>query len=276
MAEKRSSGKMTAGDRATEKLLGWAPWLAFVACALPLPAYFLFRYFTAAENVGEYMLFALTSFGVGALAGLLAALFAVLYRRSWEKGLRERLAADGVTADELKWFASELTADERRALGQMGEQNPLLAEAYRETLAARLTAARVLAGARRDSADVERRLADASRLQSAGRAALEEDLHKDRARLERIRREADEHQREITTRLKTIEALAARRASEAETEVALLRLGAVRVQTPLALEGAREESDAREEVDRELRDKLAQHQRDLAAIEQSLQDKGRE
>lgn len=267
---------MSAGDRATARLLSWAPWLAFLVSALPLPAYFLLRYFTAAENVGEYMLFALTSFGVGALVGLLAALFVVLYRRGWEKGLRERLAADGITADELKWFMSELSADERRALGQMDAQSALLAEAYRETLAARLTAARVLAGARRDAADVERRLGEASRLQSAGRATLEEDLRKDGARLERIRREAEEHRREIDARLQTIEALAARRASEAETEVALLRLGAVRAETPLALEGAREESEAREEVDRELRDKLAQHQRDLASIERGLEEKGRE
>lgn len=267
---------MSAGDRAKAKLLDWLPWLAFALCALPLPAYFLLQYFTAAENVGEYMLMALTTFGVGAIVGLVAALFVVIYRRGWEKGLRERLAADGVTADELSWFASELTAAQRRALEQMDGQNPLLAEAYRETLAARVTAVRVLAGARRDAAEVERRLAEASRLQSAGRASLEEDLRKDRARLERILGETNEHEQEIDTRLQAIEALAIRRASEAETEVALLRLGAVRTQAPLALEGAREESDAREEVDRELRDRLAQHQRDLASIERSLEEKGRE
>jgi hypothetical protein len=275
MAQNRSSGKMSAGDRMAARLFRWLPWLALAVCALPLPAYFLSQYFTATENVGEYMLFALTSLGAGTLGGLIAALFVVLYRRGWEKRLREKLAADGVTAEELQWFASELTGTQRRALKQMDEQSPLLAGAYRETLAARLTAARVLAGARRDASEVERRLADASRLQSSGRAALEEDLRKDRARLERILRETGEHQEEIETRLQAIEALATRRASEAETEIALLRLGAVRAQAPLALEDARAESDARDEIDQELREKLARHQRDLASIERGL-DESRE
>jgi hypothetical protein len=266
------TGKMSAGERLTAKLLRWLPWLAFAVCALPLPAYFLYQYFTAAENVGEQMLFALTSLGVGSLVGLLAALFVVLYRGRWEKRLRERLASDGVTADELSWFASELTPAQRRALKEMEAQNPLLADAYRETLAARVTAVRVLAAARRDSEAVGRRFAEASRLQSAGRAALEEDLRKDRSRLERILRETNEHHAEIETRLHTIEALASRRASEAETEVALLRLGAVRAHTPLTLESARAESEAREEVEQELRDKLAQHQRDLASIEKGLRE----
>nr|MDQ3805278.1 hypothetical protein [Acidobacteriota bacterium] len=101
---------------------------------------------------------------------------------------------------------------------------------------------------------------------------LEQDLQKDRARLERILRETNEHHAEIETRLQTIEALAERRASEAETEVALLRLGAVRAHTPLSLESARAESEAREEVDQELRDKLARHQRDLASIEEGLRE----
>lgn len=263
---------MSAGDRLAARFLRWLPWLAYAVCALPLPAYFLYQYFTAAENVGEQMLFALTSLGVGSLVGLLAALFVVLYRRGWEGRLRERLAADGVTADELSWFASELTPAQRRALKEMEAQNPLLADAYRETLAARVTAVRVLAAARRDSEAVGRRLAEAARLQSAARAALEEDLRKDRARLERILRETTEHHAEIETRLQSIEALAGRRASEAETEVALLRLGSARSHTPLGLADARAESEAREEVEEELRQKLARHQRDLAAIEEGLRE----
>lgn len=263
---------MSAGDRLTAALLRWLPWLVFAACALPLPAYFLYQYFTAAENVGEQMLLALTTLGVGALVGLLAALFVVFYRGRWEKGLRERLASDGVTAAELRWFANELTPAQRGALKEMEARNPLLAEAYRETLAARVTAARVLSAARRDSAAVERRLAEASRLQAPGRAALEEDLRKDRARLERIRAETDGHRAELETRLQTIEALAERRASEAETEVALGRLGAARGHTPLALETGRAEAEAREEVELELREKLARHQRDLNAIEESLRE----
>ncbi|HYY98289.1 MAG TPA: hypothetical protein VE642_06845, partial [Pyrinomonadaceae bacterium] len=107
---------MTAGERAKARLLAWSPLLAFLLLALPLPAYFLFRYLTATENVGEYMLFALTSLGVFSLFGLVAAFAVVFYRRLWERRLRERLAADGVTAVELRWFESELTPEQRRAL----------------------------------------------------------------------------------------------------------------------------------------------------------------
>jgi chlorite dismutase len=82
---------------------------------------------------------------------------------------------------------------------------------------------------------------------------LEEDLHKDRLRLERVRREADEHAREMDARLQMIEAIASRDASQAETELALKRLGAVRQNRPLTLDTIRDEQQALEEVEQELR-----------------------
>jgi hypothetical protein len=250
--EKRSGG-ITSGERLTAWLLRWSPLLAFFVLALPLPAFFLFRSFTAAENPGEYMVLALSSLGLFSIFGLIAAFLVVLYRRFWERRLRERVASDGVTADELSLFTSELKAEHRRTLREMEAQNPLLADAYRETLAARLTATRVLARARDDAALVGRRLQTVSNLQAAGRAELEQDLQKDRTRLERVEREADEHARELDARLQLIEAIASRDASQAETELALKRLGSVRENLPLALEGVRERQHAREEVEQELR-----------------------
>ncbi|HJQ33341.1 MAG TPA: hypothetical protein VJ866_14230 [Pyrinomonadaceae bacterium] len=250
----KRGGRITSGDRLTARLLRWSPFLAFLVLALPLPAFFLLRYFTAAGNdAAEYMVLALTSLGLFSVFGLVAAFLVVLYRRFWERRLRERLASDGVTADELPHFASELTAEHRRALREMEAQNPLLADAYRETLAARLTATRVLARARDDAATVERRLQSVSNLQATGRAELEQDLQKDRARLERVEREADEHARELDARLQLIEAIASRDASQAETELALKRLGSVRENLPLTLQGVRDEQHAREEIEQELR-----------------------
>ena len=250
--EKRT-GRITSGERLTAWLLRWSPLLAFFVLALPLPAFFLFRYFTAAENPGEYLVIALSSLGLFSIFGLIAAFVVVLYRRFWERRLRERLASDGVTADELSLFTSELTGEQRRTLREMEAQNPLLADAYRETLAARLTATRVLARARNDAATVERRLQSVAGLQAAGRAELEQDLQKDRARLERVEREADEHAREMDARLQMIEAIASRDSSQAETELALKRLGSVRENLPLTLRGVREQQHAREEVEQELR-----------------------
>jgi hypothetical protein len=245
---------LTAGERAKARLLAWSPLLAFLLLALPLPAYFLFRYFTATENVGEYMLFALTSLGVFSLFGLAVAFAVVFYRRLWERRLRERLATDGVTAGELRWFESELTAGQRSALASMEARKPLLAEAYRETLAARVTAARVLASARRDAELVERRIKTAEGFQTSSRAELEQDLRKDRERLSRVEGEAADHLSEMDARLLSIESLASRDASEAETETALRRLGSARENPPLGLEGIREEQEAREEIERELRE----------------------
>jgi len=245
---------LTAGERLKSKLLTWSPLLVFLLLALPLPVYFLFRYFTATENVGEYMLFALTSLGVFSVFGLVAAFAVVFYRRLWERRLRERLATDGVTAEELRWFESELSDEQRRTLREMDARKPLLAGAYRETLAARVTAARVLAGARRDAELVERRIKTTEGFQTSNRAELEQDLRRDRERLSRVEGEAAEHLSEMDARLLQIESLASRDASEAETETALRRLGSARENLPLGLEGLREEQEAREEIEKELRE----------------------
>jgi hypothetical protein len=245
---------MTAGERMKSRLLTWSPFLAFLLLALPLPAYFLFRYFTATENVGEYMLFALTSLGIFSLFGLVAAFAVLFYKRLWERKLRERLAIDGVTAEELRWFESELTDEQRRTLREMEARKPLLAGAYRETLAARVTAAHVLASARRDAVLVESRIRTAEGFQTSNRAELEQGLRKDSERLSRVEVEAAGHLSEMDARLLTIESLASRDASEAETATALRRLGSARENLPLGLEGLREELDAREEVERELRE----------------------
>jgi hypothetical protein len=245
---------MTSGERLAAALLRRSPPLVFFLLALPLPTYFLFRYFTATEAVGEYMLLALTSLAVASIIGLFAAFAVVLYRKFWERRLREKLSADGVTADELSWFMSELTADQRRALKQMDRQNPLLADAYRETLAARVTASRILARAQAEAVVVEGRLKSAARLPAPGRGVLEADLQKDRARLARIQSEATDNSREIEARLQTIEAMSERDASRDETELALQRLGSVRDNVPLGLANARLEQDAREEVEKEMRE----------------------
>jgi hypothetical protein len=256
LGEGRRRDNTTAGERAKARLLRWSPPFVFLMLALPLPAYFLFRYFTATEAVGEYLLLAMTSLGVASVFGLLAALAVIFYRKLWERRLRERLAADGVTENELSWFMSELTDAERHALRQMSARNPLLADAYRETLAARVTASRVLARARTEAETVERRLQSAAGLPPQNRRQLEDDLQKDRARLSRVQSEAAEHYRESEARLQIIEAMADRDASHDETELALQRLGSIRDNVPLGLDATRLEQEAREEVERELRQPL--------------------
>ncbi|HEV2764141.1 MAG TPA: hypothetical protein VGV38_14250, partial [Pyrinomonadaceae bacterium] len=248
-----TNGRLTRSDRLTARLLRLAPWLAFLFVSLPAPLFFLWRYFTSTEDFAVWMLAALTALGVSAVFGLALAALLVLYRLRWQRQLRDRLATNGVTADELEWFRSELTRAERRTLKEMDARSPLLADAYRDTLAARLTATRVAAHAGRERVAIERRLQDAATLQSPDRTRLEADLRADRERLERIAREADEHRAEAEARLHMIEAAAGRGLSEDETARALARLDINKGQVPFALEAAREEQQAREEIDRLLR-----------------------
>ena len=237
------------------RVLRHAPWMSFLLVTLPLPVIFFLLYLTSSSVEGAAILIFLTlgSLLGGALFGLLAVIFILLYRRRWMKRMRERLAADGITADELDWFKSMLTTAERQTLKSIGEQNPLLADAYKETLAARLTASRVLASAKRELLTVERRINRAALLQGTDTRGLQEELREDRTRLEKVRDEGMSYLAEVQARLQMIEATASRGASFAETDMALKRLGNIREQMPLALEAARMEQQARFEVEDDLK-----------------------
>ena len=252
-SEADKSGKVTSGDRLTAAFLRWANRLIFFIIALPVPFYFVLRYLTATENAAVLLLWAMTSLALGSIAGLMAVALLLIYRKSWERKLRDRLTPDGVTVDELRWFTAEMTAAERRALKQIERQNALLADAYRETLAARLTATRLAAHAKREAVLVDRRLREATGLQSTEATTLQHELQTDRQRLERIGREAAERQAEVEARLRMIERAASRSASEAEVEMALRRLDAGRGHVPLGLEAARLEQQAREQTEEALR-----------------------
>src|SRR5215217_8208082 len=150
MSQNEKSGRITAGERMTARVLQWAPWLAFFVVALPVPLYFLLKYFSSSADAGLNFLFALTSLAVGTVIGFAVTLFLLYYRRHWAQKVRDRVAADGVTAEELPWFMSELTPAERQSLKEIEAKNPLLADAYRETLASRITATRVVANTKRE------------------------------------------------------------------------------------------------------------------------------
>ncbi|HVG35206.1 MAG TPA: hypothetical protein VM911_19220 [Pyrinomonadaceae bacterium] len=252
MSDKGTGYELTPRDKLVASLLKIAPWLSFFLVALPAPLYFLLQYFTTVEEAAVYILLAFTSLAIGSIAGLMVMIFFLVYRHYWAKRMRNKLAADGVTADELSWFMSELTTAERRALHEMESQNPLLADAYRETLASRVTAARVVATAKRDLMSVERRLNRVGYLRGVDTTSLQAELRTDRERLERARLEGQERRAEAEARLHTIEAAASRGASWTEMNFALQRLSAAREHIPLGLEAAQLEQQAREDTQREL------------------------
>ena len=253
-------GKLTSRDRRQAELFRWAPWLSFLVIAFGPSLVFLLMSLLTSGGTTAYLLLALVSFPFALVAGLISILVFLLSRRTWTRRVRERLAMDGVTADEIDWFRSELTTNERRSLKNMDEKQPLLADAYRETLALRLNASRVIASARRDLLQVEKRLSRAGYLGGADTSVLLEDLRQDRARLESIKREGASRLDEAQARLQMIEAAASRGASWAETNYMLQRLDEGQRNAPLALESAREQQQLREDAEREMRKESATRQ----------------
>ncbi|HXL80654.1 MAG TPA: hypothetical protein VN951_07235 [Pyrinomonadaceae bacterium] len=233
-----SLGKLKPSDVRTANLLAWTPWLSFVLATLPLPIVFMLLFVASAttDSAAIYLLLSFVSLGAGLVVGLVLLILLLLYRRRWQARLRDRLATDGITASEVPWFSAELLSEERSVWGELKQKNPLLADAYCETLAARLTATRIVARSRGAILKVERQINRTRNLVGIDTGALLNDLNADRQRFDLIRSEATVRLSEAKARLQTIEAAANRSLSESETELMLRRLAAAQQQFPLALE----------------------------------------
>jgi hypothetical protein len=239
-------GKLSSKDATTARLLKIAPWLAVLAASVPAPLLFLVLFLTAAatESAAVYLLLAGLSLTLGFALGLVIAAILLIYRRRWLSKLRDRLASDGITADEVVWFRSELTSAERAVLAEMERRNPLLADAYRETLANRLTASRIISRSKREMLRVERQINRARTLHTPESASLQQELTADHERLEQLRQQATDHLAKAKTRLQMIEATSNRKLTEGETDLMMQRLGSSQDQLPLVLEIAKMEQQA--------------------------------
>jgi hypothetical protein len=234
----QSKGKLSGKDAATARMLKVAPWLALVAASLPAPLVFLVLFLTSAatESAALYLFLAGLSLTLGFALGVVIAALLLLYRRTWLAKLRDRLASDGITANEVVWFRSELTSAERKALAEIKQSNPLLADAYLETLASRLTASRIISRSKREMLKVERQINRARTLRTPESEALQKDLAGDHEKLEHLWQQANEHLVKAKTRLQVIEATASRKMNESETDMMMQRLGSAQDQLPLVLE----------------------------------------
>src|SRR5205807_8360154 len=128
----------------------------------------------------------------------------------------------------------ELTTAERKALKQMEARNPLLADAYSETLAARLMATRLINRTKRDLLLVERRLNRVAMIQGADTSSLQHELQADQAKLQSIKQEAAGRLAESQARLQMIEAAASRDLTHSESNLMLQRLSAAQEHLPLS------------------------------------------
>lgn len=245
-----TQGKLEPKDLRLAQLLKWAPWLSFLLLSLGAPLPFLFFYLRAdsTETSAISLLLALGALGAGVLIGVLVLILFMVYRRRWYHRLRDRLASDGITASEVTWFTSELTSEERLNLSEIQKTNPLLADAYQETLASRLTATRIIVRSKRELLRVTRRINNARALVDADTSGLIIDLEADRLQLEGLRDESTARLAEAKARLQTIEAAASRSLSQTETDLMLSRLSAAQSQLPLTIEMAKLERQAAKEL----------------------------
>src|SRR2546421_9758170 len=186
-----------------------------------------------------FLVLAITSVPFSLIAAMIALLFLLIYRRQWTRKLRDRLASDGITADEVGFFLNELTSGEGRVLREMEKRQPLLADAYRETLALRLNATRLTASARRDLLEVERRINRARYLNAPDTAVLIEELSRDRNRLEALKQEGASRRAEAEARLQMFEGASSRGGSWAGTNYVLPRLDEGREHRALGLGSCR-------------------------------------
>lgn len=249
----KTAGKLKPGDERVANVLSWMPWLSFFLITVPLPVVFLGLFLAAAttDTAAVYLLLSFVSMGLGLVVGLLVLTLLLLYRRRWHNRLRERLAADGITGAEVAWFVGELSSEERRIWRELKAKNQLLADAYCQTLANRLTATRIIAKSRGEVLRVERQINRTRNIPGVDTSSLLSDLLSDRQRVDSVRKEATLRLSEAKAQLQAIEAAAHRTLSRDETDSMLRRLAASQALPPLALEMANLEREALRELESE-------------------------
>jgi hypothetical protein len=246
--------EVTRKDLAKDKALKYSAWavpvfLSVVPAVILFISAFLFGSTPAA--VASLLAFGLISLIAGLILGLIFTGAILYYRSNWLKKVRERIAVDGVKAHEVDWFKHELTTTEKKSLKEIESKNLLLADAFRDTLAARLTATRILKSSKREILLVERRQNKLKYLKTENSQNLQNELKEDLNKLNQIKTEAGEMLTEAETRIQMIEAASRRGTDLADNELALKKLSARTSELPLALESARMEDEIRRELEKE-------------------------
>jgi len=188
---------------------------------------------------------------IGFLVGAVIAGILIHKHSVWTKEMRERIAANGISADEIGWFRNELKASEKRSLKSVEAHDLLLADAYRETLASRLTATRIIKSSNKELLLARRRQNSLKQLKTARAGEFQEQIANDMVKIGKINDEAKVMLAEAESRLQMIEAASSRGGSLADNELALKKLSARSAELPLALESAKMAEEIRLELEKE-------------------------
>jgi hypothetical protein len=247
--------EVTRSDLRKDKMLKYGAWVVPLVLTI-LPA-LIFLIVGILGGMGGspptavvFFSFAVISIIVGFVIGLIITGILLFYRSRWLSRIRERIAVDGIKANEVDFFTHELTSAERKSLREIENTNRLLADAYRETLASRLTATRIIKSTKQELLLVKRRENKLKYLKTENTENFQKQLKEDHTKLDEIKREAEQMRVEAETRLHMIEA-AARRGPNSDTDLALKKLSARNEQLPLALEALKMEEEIRRELEKE-------------------------
>ena len=188
---------------------------------------------------------------IGFVTGLVIA--AILGKKAsvWTMEMKDKIAADGIKAEEIGWFKHELKPNEKRALEAVEARDLMLADAYRETLASRLTATRIIKSSKQELLLAKRRQNSLKQLKSSRANEFQAEIAKDLEKIGNINEEAKLMLAEAESRLQMIEAAASREGTLADSELALKKLSARTAELPLALESAKMSEEIRRELDNE-------------------------
>jgi len=186
---------------------------------------------------------------IGFFLGVITSVILAKRRSNWTRDMREKIAADGIKAEEISWFRNELKPAEKRVLRQIEGRDPMLADAYRETLASRLTATRIINSSRREMTLAKRRQNSLKQLKSARVEEFQTAVTEDIEKIGKINEEAKTMLAEAESRLQIIEAASSRAGTLADHELALKKLSARTTELPLALESAKIAEDIRKELE---------------------------
>jgi len=141
----------------------------------------------------------------------------------------------------------------------MNSRDPLLADAYRETLASRLTASRIVKTSKRELLLMQKRQNKLKYLRADSSKKFLDELQTDVEKIKSINGEAKQMLAEAEARLQMIDVAALRGSSIADSEIALKKLSARASELPIALESARMTEEIRAELE-QAEDELAQPQ----------------
>ena len=188
---------------------------------------------------------------IGFVTGIVIAAVLMQRRSAWTREMRELIAADGIKAEEINWFRNELKPSEKRALKSVSARDLLLADAYKETLASRLTATRIVKSSKRELLLTKKRQNSLKQLKSTRAEEFQTEIANDLEKIGKINEEAKLMQSEAESRLQMIEAAASRAGGLADSELALKKLSARTAQLPLALESAKMAEEIRLELEKE-------------------------